>query len=375
MPKQRNITPDLEVVERAIDVEHLKNRLTRLTFSESAWYFLAFCEERQFKYLEIENINGRQNISNYVDQIINDMKIPLRWLWRSCKPGAEIPRRYCSEFYGVSWDFYNLAHEYRWFELAYVYASAGVATLQLQDNTVIPIAPFRQDIRYEAYDRLCLDETPRIEDDVGEFLRKVQQTVRVSGDRFRYSLNPRIVNQGLDVLSPVLDRFWLPMSWQLPRYTFGDFSNVFNVLRVMTVIHHFARVAAAERGCIGMGYLDSILLMRKDELSKRLQRYTRLNVNIVNEIVHDATFGKREIRDPDPAIQPLIPLSSDRIAISPALFMGSDIERNFTVLLNRLPKEKEAYSRLSNEREKDLPGRHYQAIATAAFPVLARRIT
>lgn len=353
MTYQRNITPDLEAVEKAVDAEYLKNRLARLSFSEAAWYFLAFCEEMQFKCLEVDGVDGRQDLACHVDQIVNNMKTPLRWLLKSCEPGAQIPRRFCDEYYQASWALSNLAHEYASFESAYVYASAGLITLQLQDATVIPHVPFREDTRYEAYDRLCIDEPPAFEEEsAAAFFRKVAETVTVSDQRFRYRLNPRIVSQGLDALSPLLNQFWLPASWVLPRYTFGEFCSVLSTMRVMAMIHHLARITAARQGCVGMGYLDSVLVMDEDELSNRLQRYTGLDAEVVNQIVHDATFGECDIRNPDPAIQPLIPLSSDRIAISPALFLGSDIERNFTVLLNRLPEERRAYSQLSNAREK-----------------------
>ncbi|MDZ4821149.1 MAG: hypothetical protein SGJ20_19485, partial [Planctomycetota bacterium] len=352
MPSQRTITPDVQAVEKAIDAEYLKNDLSRLSFSEAAWYFLAFCEETQLKYLGNDGSNGRQDLACHVDQIVNNMKMPLRWLFQSCGAGTNIPRRFSDDYYQASWDLSNLAHEYAWFETAYVYASADVITLQLHGDTIIARMPFRDDVRYEAYDRLCIDESPAVDkESLAAFFGNIEETVTVSHEHFRYRLNPRIVSQGLDVLSPLLNQFWLPASWELPRYTFGEYCSVLSTLRVLAMIHHIARVEAVRQGCVGMGYLDSVLLMDESELSNRLRRYTGFDAKVVNEIVRDTTFGDCGIRRPDPAIQPLIPLSSDRIAISPALFLGSNIERNFTVLLNRLPEEKKAYSQLSNERE------------------------
>lgn len=353
MSTQRTITPELEAVEAAIDNEHLKNRLTKLTFSEAAWYFLAFCEEMQFKRLEIEGINRRQDTACHADEIVNNMKTPLRWLWETCRPGTQIPRKFCDESYKASWDFYDLAHEYGSFESAYIYARAGAVTLRLQGDAIVPDIPFRKDPRYEAYDRLCINEPTEFDGDRAiEFFDNVSQTVTVSDNRFRYQLNPGIVSYGLDALMPLMSHFWLPDSWSLPRYSFGDFRSVLSAIRVIAMIHHFAHVAAARQGCVALGYLDSVLVMRRGELSKRLKRYTGLGIDVVNAVIHDATFGERDIRNPDPAIQPLIPLTADRIAISPTLFLASDIERNLTVLLNRLPEEKKVYSQLSEDREK-----------------------
>jgi hypothetical protein len=91
--------------------------------------------------------------------------------------------------------------------------------------------------------------------------------------------------------------------------------------------------------------------MTKMELLNRVRRYTRLDGKIIGAVIHDLTYGERGIRNPDPALQPLIPLTPEHLVLSPALFLGINAERNFTVLVNRLPKEKEAYSGLSTQRE------------------------
>lgn len=352
MSQNPDISPELEAVEQAIDKEYLRNRLAGLTFSEASWYFPAFCEERLFKYLEFDCVGDRQDIACFTDEMVNSMKTPLRWLWRECEPGDRVPSSFSNDFYQASWDLSNLADQYRPFESAYIYARAGVVELRLQGNTVVPNPSFRGDTRFEAYDRLCVNRRPNIGNGMPEFFADVAGTVEVSGDRFRYKLSPAIVSRGLNALSPMLgQQFWLPASWQLPRYTFGDFQQVVSVLRVMAFIHFFARVVAARQGCVGMGYVNSVLVMDVTELFNRLRRYTRLDDNVVGAIVRDLTYGERAMCNPDPALQPLIPLTRGHIAVSPALFLGIDAERNFTVLLNRLPEERDAYSRLSTERE------------------------
>jgi hypothetical protein len=119
----------------------------------------------------------------------------------------------------------------------------------------------------------------------------------------------------------------------------------------MAIIHYVARVTAARRGCIGLGYNDCVRVIDKSELGNRLRRYTGLDASVIREITRALTYAECGIRQPDPALQPLIPLGSESLAICPALFMGINAERNFLVLINRLPDEKEAYSRLSTERE------------------------
>jgi hypothetical protein len=342
----------LEAVEREIDKEYQRYYLAGLTFPEAAWYFLAFCEERQFKAVEIDRISGRQDFVCFVDEIVNSMKTPLRWLWRTCKPGAQVPRRYSSKCYQASWDFTRLASEYDHFELAYVYARAGANEINLVGDTIVPTAPFGKDTRFEAYDRLYFEPTGGQQGEGVRFLRDVAKTVTVAGEHFCYKIDPTIMARGIEELSPTLDaQFWLPSSWALPRYSFGEFLAIASTLRVRALIHYVARVEAARRGCVGMGYADSVLVLDKTRLMNRLKKYTGLDERVIAAIARDMTFGEHGVKNPDPALQPLISLTPRLVAIPPALFIGINIERNLTVLLNRFPDEKETYSRLSTERE------------------------
>ena len=292
----------------------------------------------------------------FVDGLVNSMKTPLLWLWRTCKSGRRVSTAFSDTFYQAAWDFSVLGDTYSPFESAYIYAEAGEIQLKLVGDTVTPQVSFSVGSEYEAYDRLIGEkeaEPQKFTDEAKTWCNELWQTVTLSGNRFDYQLNPAVVAQGVDALSPILDRqFKLPATWQFPRYTLGDFRTVISILRVVAMAHYLARVAAARRGCEGLGIVDSVRVMTDQELIKRLCRYSNLTAPVVRSIVRDLTFGERGMRNPDPALQPLIPLTKDRIAISPALFLGLDVERNFTVLLNRIPEEKGAYSRLTNDREE-----------------------
>ena len=352
MSKTHRITPALEAVERDIDGEYLRNYLTSLPFSEAAWYFLAFCEEMQFKSLEVDHVAGPHDLACSADELVNSMKTPLRWLWRSCKPGTEVPRRYSSRTYQASWDLARLSQEYGFFETAYVYARAGTISIDLQGDTIVTGAPFGGDSRYEAYDRLYIEPNTGQQATGSAFLRNVAQTVTVEDDRFFYKVDPEVVTRGIEALSPIFeDRHWLPSSWAFRSYSLGEFRAVASALQVRAMMHYAARVAAARRGCVGMGYVNSVLVMDKAQLVSRLRKYTALDERIVAAVVRDLTFGERGIKTPDPALQPLISLTRKLIAIPPALLIASNIERNLTVLLNRIPRERETYARLSTGRE------------------------
>lgn len=352
MSKTHSISPALEAVERDIDGEYLRNYLTSLPFSEAAWYFLAFCEEMQFKSLEVDPVAGPHDLACSADELVNGMKTPLRWLWRTCKTGTKVPRRYSSKSYQASWDFARLSQEYGFFEAAYVYARAGTISVDLQGDTIVTSTPFGGDSRYEAYDRLYIEPSTGQQATGRAFLRDVAKTVAVEDDRFFYKVDPDVVTRGIKALSPIFeDRHWLPSSWAFRSYSLGEFRAVASVLQVRAMMHYVARVEAARRGCVGMGYANSVLVMDKMQLLSRLKKYTAIGEAVIAAVVRDLTFGARGIRNPDPALQPLISLTRKLIAIPPALLIASNMERNLTVLLNCIPSERDTYTRLSMGRE------------------------
>jgi hypothetical protein len=355
MTSKRLISSDLQQVEQDIDAEFKRNPLLALPFSQAAWWYLIFCEDKLLKGLEIDDLGSRQGLMCFVDDLVTGMKTPLLWLWQSCEAGRTVSTGFSDYYYKAAWDLSLLGDAYSPFENAYKYASAGLIPLKLDGHTVTPQVLFSDGSEYEAYDRLFSDAEPNgreFSDEAKEWFNDIRQTVTIAGTKFSYQLNPAIVAQGVDVLSPILDRqFRLPSTWKLPRYTFGDFHAVISIIRVMAMAHYLAHIAAARNRCEGLGVVSSVRLMKKQELVKRIRRYSNLDTTVIESIVRDITFGERGIRNPDPALQPLIPLTKDRIAISPALFLGLDVERNFTVLLNRIDGEKEAYSRLSTDRE------------------------
>ena len=91
--------------------------------------------------------------------------------------------------------------------------------------------------------------------------------------------------------------------------------------------------------------------MEMNEIRRRVRRYSGVLEETVGAILEILTYGARGQSNPDPALQPIIPLSPSVVAISPSLLLNSSMERNLSVLLNRLPEEKSTYSALSQGKE------------------------
>ena len=353
MAKVDPIPPELREIEKEVDLWYLNNPLIKLDFAQAAWYFLAFCEELIIREVVEGTDTSLQYVALVADNLVVHMKYPMRWLYDSCQPNGIPSQKYDADLYQAAWDLSKLSQQYEGFELAFTQASIGNVKLELEDNTVIATQELRRNTCYDAYDRLAKYSQPPQEIDPSLVIETIAQSLKIQEDQFSYQLNPKIVKICMEVLEPDLSRrFQLPQDWQFTRYMLKDFHTIALVLNAMAFIHFQARVMAAYQGCEGLGYSNSLIVMSRDELLRRLIRYSGLSESVVSAIIEDLTYGARKIRNPDPAIQPLVLLNENLYAISPNLILSSASERNFVVLLNKIPEERRHYSGLVEQKEK-----------------------
>ena len=330
------LTSKLRKIEEEIDLYYKSNPLVNLPFATAAWSFLVFAEESilmaqvdrvETQPASTENMNPRlvvrprqltpQDNAMIGDNLVNELKYPMYWLHCDCEQGGQVPFAYNDDVYKASWDFFKLGQEYRWFVLAYTHASSGWIGLDLQGSTIQPTENLFTDIAYEAYNRLIkpynlqeasssvnLDNLP---------IGAIERSLKVDSERFSYKLNPRMIANTIEALiKPRLDAiFSLPSEWQFSRYTLEDFRKVFEAISAIAYIHATARRMAADRGCLGMGDIDSIYVRSFDDLLRQVVRYSGVLESEVRNIFDDLSYGNRHISPPDPALQPLIKLNSD----------------------------------------------------------------
>ena len=354
MSTTKNVSSELRDIEKEIDNYYKSNPLIKLPFATAAWSLLACAEDDTLKAQV-----GRDSIQHtaiIADNLVNDLKAPMCWLYRACKPIGQVPYAYDNKVYQASKDLFKLGGEYRWFVLAYTLAGCRQFGLELHGSTIEPTADFFTGIEYEAYDRLIKSHKS---DDVLSSVNfdnfpidAIKHSLKIKVDRFSYKLNPKIVSDTKKaIIRPIYDNiFSLPSKWSFSRYTLGDFREVFEVISAIAYIHSRARHVAIEIGCNGLGYLDSIYLPNHGELLRRVVRYSRVSAAKVRSIFDDLTYGGN-IKHPDPALQPLIKLNSEHYAIMPQLWLSLSPERNLTVLLNRFQDEQRIYLELINQKE------------------------
>ena len=353
------VSTELRRAESDIDRAHLANKLLNIPFGEAAWHYLALCEGRLVAPIinpdSFSMLLDEYALGALVDSIITQAKWPLVWLWKTCGDGGSIPNRYDQEMYEAALKLSELSDDYLAFEAAYTYASIGVVDLTLDGTTIIPASMLQNDARYEAYDRLVDgrgDEHLYGNEAQSELVHHVDASLRVRGERFSYRLNPHMVRLAEESMRmPLGPEPALPASWRFSRYTVGDFQRWARVMQGLCLIHILARVQASRASLREWGFADSLLIMSKRDMHRRLVRYTGLDDRTIAALLEDFTYGSRGVCLPDLALQPLVRLLPDSYAIVPNLVMSLRLERNFAVLMNRIPEERAIYSTLSAERE------------------------
>lgn len=351
-----HVSPELRLIEQEIDNYYRINSLTNISFSAASWYFMSFCEDISVAYdLYAGNRQSLREVSTFVDKFVVSLNHPFIWLWNSCIPGGRIPFSYDEDYYVASKDLLDIGDNYINFESAFTYASRGLVDLKLEENTIGSSPPFGSDSRYEAYDILVnpINVPSDIEiDKLNNLIDIIEQSLKINGEKFHYQLNPKVVNIASELLTTLYkNRFTLPEEWQLTNYNIREFRKFFLALEAISYVHFLARLRAVQRGCVKMGYSGGIFVATEDELLRRLVRYSGLSEIVVTHLIADFTYGNRNILKPDPAIQPLIKINERNYAIMPSLVISSSMERNFTILLNKLPSEKNIYLKLVDEKE------------------------
>lgn len=349
------VSPELRAVEAEVDSAYSENPLTRIAFGDAAWCFLAFCEERMVLPLVREEGHRPHNPHDdaaHADELINHAKWPLRWLRQSCRSGERLATGYSDDTYAASHALSDLSSRYLSFESAFTYASMGLVTLDLHGNRITPSGPLLSDPPIEAYDRLVdLDEKGELID-LGAVMDAVADRVVVDGLHFNYALTPGAVAETLRLCDQGLGRrFQLPVDWRLAAFTLSEYAAVMKCLWAISAIHFSARIVAAERGCRGLGYDRALVLMTRGELARRLARYSGITESTVRTVIDEITWGRGDVRAPDTALQPIVPLAHDILGWAPSLVLNNALERNLIVLLNRTPEGRNAYSRVNQRKE------------------------
>lgn len=351
-----SVSGALRRIESEVDVAYRANQLMSLPRSQAIWHFLAECEEIPIRLGYQSSRDGIvQDPMAVTDYLANLAKWPVIWIWKSCAPSSGFRREFSDDSYGAAFELAKLGHNYLDYQTVFTYASKNTLSLELEGKRIRPSGVVRSDTRLDAYDRI-VNSKEKVDSDptfIPWLMDRMKPLVRVNETRFDYRVSRRLMNSVMARSRSVLDnRFRLPMDWRIPVISLRQYFCIVHVLWCMCCIHLCARRIACDSGCVGLGYLDSVMTIGKSRLLNEVSQYSGVELNVVGEVLDQLTLGNCGQDTPDIVLQPLVPLANDSYGIAPSLVANSYLERNLLVFLNRLEPARDAYSRLSVEREE-----------------------
>jgi hypothetical protein len=341
----------IDVIEEQVNRYYRLNNLIRESRSLAIWTVLTCAEDLSIRPIVQGLELTPQQDHAHADYVMNVVRYPLRWLSGNAEDRGHAlafePQRYAD-----GQGLLELAYNYEDFACAFSYMHHGAIELQLSGDVLKPVHGFLDRPEFEAYSFLSTNVETHEASLASELRLDFEKRVRVKGARFYCDVNPAYVRRIMDLFRPsFLKRFQLPLAWRFTRYTLGEFAETFLALFAVCLINYSGRLLAIQNGCGNFGIADSVIVQSFQELLSRISRYSGISTAKSGAILQDLTYGEGGIMYPDPAIQPLIPLSQGRLALMPSIIIASSAERNLCVLLNRLGHERDGYRAMANQKE------------------------
>jgi hypothetical protein len=345
----------VEDIESQIDRAFASNALKEEGFAQATWTLLSQTEDGYLKILHQASHEDELHI--FVDIRLNALTYPLRVCYRECMSKSHaFTTEYVESHYKLACDWLKLAdHDYYNFSSIFPLWHRGRVRVTVERGRLKTEDVETTDKPYEVYNRLVRKDA-RLEGSVvaddGEIVGLVLADTTYGKDWFRVNFNPRLVTRLVATLLPAIaPRHSLPAAWMFTEFSLDQYRRILFTLQGMLWGWTVARNHLAANGLRGMGYRSSVWVVSRDELLNRLRRYTGVDVGTIDKVLTLVTFGSSGIRNPDISTQPLVDLRNGFFALAPFVWLNINAERNFCVLLNQIPEQKQIYDRLKNEKE------------------------
>jgi len=354
------VTPQARIAEEEIEAYCRTQALTKRKLSDALWHLLLVCEDRLISGFEeamgASTFYRRIAAGQTTDTIINEIKAPIGWLYEKCPTGRQssIPNLVSQVLIQEAKQLLLLSSEYMDVETVFTYGSyehRDLLTVDAADHIVTATGIMRNGEVCDAYDRLIPTIKPEKDAD-SEFIDELESILKVSHSSFTYKPSPGFYRSVVQQMQPLLgDLLDLPDTWDFSAFSGPDFVCVAKHLYAIATIHAQARVIAVRRGCKGGGLKSAILIRSRKELSSTISRESGVAPEKVDHILRMLTWGEDSQGDPDPALQPLLPIGSS-LLLAPSILLSTSMQRNFIALVNRIPRLKKIYQKLSRDHEQ-----------------------
>jgi len=345
------MSSNIESIEKEIDTEFSQNQLIELNYAQSIWTLLSVLEDDFLRNI----INGSSN-NAYSDTMLNAISHPIRFLYKTKtdKVTARVNQNYVDQHFGWGLDWIDKSKIYDKFYSIFSLWHKNKLQIFIEGNHLNTDDWKNRKFKYEAYNRIIQEpnrkKIPNI--DIDNMLGLLMANVSVTETKFKLNLNPKLAKTIIENYTQIVDHIYdLPYFWSTSKFTYGEFKKVFISIQALLYSMLIVRINLAKAGMRGFDYSSAVWVVSHDELLSRIVRYSNIPADKTKTIFEFLKYGSNDIRNPDVAIQPLIDLENGFYALSPFVWLNSNAERNFCVLLNMIEVEKNIYSKLKNEKE------------------------
>lgn len=340
--------PAIVAMEKEIDVEIVRSDLRKERAPQAIWSLLSVIDNGHFKdMMEGERVQFRHG--NHT-QIIS---LPLRCFLSNDKKfaGGPVDLSRALDTQAMALDWLNRCQDYRGFEALLPLWHRDKITLRLEGNRLLcedtePGDP------YDAYNATIGDEGTPIEDQRHEIsvqalaphlTRSVQ---RIGKDSYTVVPTPEMIRE---FSKAVPESGWsLPEEWDFGDFRLGEFKRIYIAIRALALIWLVARVVSWHKKVY---MISGICQLEFSVVKNLIHRATEISCPAVDAVCELLTFGSLGILVPDATLQPLLVTETNQCFIAPILLLHTAPENNLCGLVNRVPRYRAIYSKLSNEKE------------------------
>jgi hypothetical protein len=343
----------IAAIEREIDDSFEASDLIDVGYEQAVWTLLSMNEDA---FRKIMHSLSPESIPVAVDNRMNELTYPLRACLKRCKLlKSGVRREMIDDHYRMAWEWLEAAGDYSQFCSMFPLWHRGRIKLEVVGNRLLVDSSFNNDKAYEAYNRLIQKEgRPDAGIDPPDgLLRLLMSNVTVGDTWFSVNFNPALVSGLVSALQPSMaTRHTLPDNWQFNTFSLEQYRQILLTLQAMMYGWYLARDFVAQQGMVSsLGYQSSVWMPPVQKLVALIKQFTEIPRSVISSVLDLITFGSNDIREPDIATQPLVDLRSGFYALSPFVFLNINVERNLCTLLNQIPREREKYLTLVDEKE------------------------
>ncbi|WP_305815380.1 hypothetical protein [Photobacterium leiognathi] len=346
---------NIRKIENEIDAAFEDNILTLIPYSQSIWELLSYLEHKHYELSVMEG--SIHDKSACVDNMINFITHPLRVCFKMCTRRKYALKAAYSQFNAnAAHEWYGKAYDYNNFCSIFPLVHRKELSLDIKGYDLKTNKDLSQGVPYEAYNRFVhkTGANERSNVDTLAILDAVREHTFYIGTKLAISWTAALSKLVISIFKgSQVSRYHLPESWKFSRFTFGEFREIAIAISALSYARYAITTLNAEEFPEN-GYSQRVWLISKNEFIKILIESTELAKVTVMSVLEYLTFGSKGINYPDAATQPLFDLEDGNLAISPFLFINSDVERNACALFNQIEEDKAIYSSLVDDKEKIL---------------------